>query len=53
MGVFRIVDPETKAIVDILGAELEAVKNELVGETLVTLDGERTSCRLKECNIGT
>lgn len=45
-------DPDTKALVDTMGAELEAVKNELVGKTLVTLDGERESCRLKECNLG-
>ena len=35
-----------------MAAELDALRRELVGETLVTLDGERSSCRLKECNLG-
>ena len=47
-----LLDPDTKAIVDGWANELDAVKSEVVGETLVTLDGERTSCRLKECNLG-
>ena len=35
-----------------MAAELDALRSELVGESLVTLDGERSSCRLKECNLG-
>ena len=46
------LDPATKVFVDRMAAELDALRRELVGETLVTLDGERASCRLKECNLG-
>ena len=50
--VVLYLDPATKVYVDRMAAELDALRSELVGESLVTLDGERSSCRLKECNLG-
>lgn len=45
-------DPDTKALVDEWAAALDELKNKEIGDTLVYLDGQRSSCRLKECNLG-
>ncbi len=45
-------DPEIAARVAALGAPIEAMKAEVIGETAAPIDGERTSCRAGECAMG-
>jgi 5'-nucleotidase len=45
-------DPEIVARVAALGAPIEALKAEVIGETTAAIDGERTSCRVRECEMG-
>ncbi len=32
--------------------ELDVYKNTVIGSTAVKLEGDRTRCRLRECNLG-
>jgi 5'-nucleotidase/UDP-sugar diphosphatase len=45
-------DAELQAIVDQLAAPIEELRNFAVGEAGVFLVGDRTVCRVEECNLG-
>ena len=45
-------DPDTLAVIAQLAEPLEETKNIIVGSTAVILEGDRTQCRLRECNTG-
>lgn len=45
-------DPEIKARIDTYKAELDQFRNEVVGRTAVSLDGERAHVRTQETNLG-
>ncbi len=45
-------DPKIKAIIDPYNAELSKKMDEVIGEALVDLDGERGNVRTKETNLG-
>ncbi len=45
-------DAETKALVAERAEPLNAIRNKVVGETAAPVDGERASCRMKECEMG-
>lgn len=45
-------DPEILARVAELGAPIEELKGQVVGETTAPIDGARTSCRTGECEMG-
>ena len=47
-----IADNDTLADIIELGKPLEDTRNLVVGSTAVLLDGERSMCRLRECNAG-
>jgi len=50
---FITPDPDMEAIVAEFSAEVEAFQNEPTGITAeVFLDGDRTVCRVEECNLG-
>ncbi|MBN1565167.1 MAG: 5'-nucleotidase C-terminal domain-containing protein [Anaerolineae bacterium] len=45
-------DAELAAVVEELGGRLQELKNMTIGETSVFLVGDRTVCRVEECNLG-
>lgn len=45
-------DPTIAARIAELGAPLEEVKKKVVGESTGPIDGDRTSCRARECEMG-
>ncbi|MEM7693489.1 MAG: bifunctional metallophosphatase/5'-nucleotidase [Pseudomonadota bacterium] len=45
-------DAETDALVTELAGPLEELRNEVVGEAAAVIDGERSSCRARECEMG-
>ncbi len=45
-------DPVIAARVAELGGPIEALKNKVVAETAAPIDGDRSSCRAKECEMG-
>ena len=45
-------DADILAEVNSLYAPLEALQNQLVGSASVDINGERSSCRFEECNMG-
>ncbi len=45
-------DPEVAAEVAKRAEPIEALKAQIIGETLVDLVGERSVCRFEECNMG-
>jgi len=50
---FITPDADVQAIVDELNTEIEAIQAEPVGViSEVALDGDRTVCRVEECNLG-
>ena len=46
-------DPDFAARVAALGAPIEALKNEVIGEASEPIDGSRDNCRARECAMGT
>jgi len=47
------VDATTQKLIDDMSAPLEAIKSEVVGRSLVHMEGDPIQCRLRECNTGT
>jgi len=47
-----LVDPEVNAIIEPYAAELKASMSEVVGTTLVALEGRRPQIRVQETNLG-
>lgn len=45
-------DPEMEALLKPYEARLEHYTKTVIGTTAVAIDGDRKSCRLKECNLG-
>ncbi len=45
-------DPEVLARVEELAAPLNELRQKVIGETAVDLDGSRESCRFRECTMG-
>ncbi|QZA33572.1 5'-nucleotidase C-terminal domain-containing protein [Hydrogenibacillus sp. N12] len=45
-------DPEIQALIDGYDAEIKALKEQIVGETEVNLNGERVDVRTRETNLG-
>lgn len=45
-------DSDLLTLLDLYRPKLLANENDIVGKTKVFLDGEETSCRMKECNLG-
>jgi len=45
-------DPAVVARVKALAGPIQSVKAKVVGEAKIVMDGERDSCRLKECTMG-
>jgi 5'-nucleotidase len=45
-------DPEIRAEVDKFNEPLAEFRNQIVGRAATDLDGERRSCRFKECTLG-
>lgn len=46
-------DPTVKQVVDTMFLEIENSTKEVIGRTLVKMEGSRSMCRLRECNMGT
>ncbi|TVQ54684.1 MAG: LysM peptidoglycan-binding domain-containing protein [Rhodobacteraceae bacterium] len=45
-------DPDVAARVAELAEPIEALKAQVIGETVAPVDGDRTSCRARECEMG-
>jgi 5'-nucleotidase / UDP-sugar diphosphatase len=45
-------DADTLAAVEKLDAPLDVLQAQVIGQAAVMLDGERTTCRFEECNLG-
>lgn len=49
---FITPDPEVSTLIATLNAPIEALTQEVIGETSVYLEGDRKVCRFEECNLG-
>lgn len=45
-------DPTVKQVVDTMFLEIENSTKEVIGRALVKMEGSRSVCRLRECNMG-
>ncbi|XP_033727572.1 snake venom 5'-nucleotidase-like [Pecten maximus] len=45
-------DQAAEALLDIYRPQLDAFRKKVVGRTLVRMDGQLLTCRLRECNMG-
>ncbi|XP_078332927.1 snake venom 5'-nucleotidase-like isoform X1 [Crassostrea virginica] len=45
-------DPTVKQVVDSMFVEIENSTKEVLGRTLVKMEGSRSVCRIRECNMG-
>lgn len=45
-------DPNVKQVVDTMFLEIENSTKEVIGRSLVKMEGSRSVCRLRECNMG-
>lgn len=45
-------DPTAEALMASYDPEIQAFANRIVGHTLVRMEGDRSICRVKECNMG-
>jgi 5'-nucleotidase len=45
-------EPNTKIMLKMLARPIEAMTQQVIGETAVFLEGDRAVCRFEECNLG-
>ena len=49
---YILIDNATAELVKVLKKPLEAAQNTILGYTSVYLQGDRSVCRVEECNMG-
>jgi hypothetical protein len=47
-----VSDPAVMDVVNRMYVEIENATKQVIGRTLVKMDGARIMCRLRECNMG-
>ena len=52
MSLVLPLDEAVQNVTNEFGKEVNAMMNNVIGRTLVHLDGDRFSCRKEECNMG-
>ena len=47
-----LLDEAVQNVTDELGIEVKKMMKDVIGRSLVFLNGERSTCRKEECNMG-